>query len=137
MSDDQPLKKILKCFRTNGCRKWRNWFKIEKFIVLAEYFEQQADCSGKLYGRNICHSRRRPSWRNQLYLPFLIKQMQTMPQSHITVSHLLSEWHWKSSFDFTEILNNYRLKYVKLWDLFPTFLWNCIYNFENIFTAWS
>ena len=31
--------KILKCFRTNGCRKWRNIFNIEK------YFEQQTDCS--------------------------------------------------------------------------------------------
>ena len=33
--------KILKYFRTNGCRKWRNGFKTEKFVVLAEYFGQQ------------------------------------------------------------------------------------------------
>ena len=30
-------------FRTNGSRKWRNRFKKEKFVVLAEYFEQQTD----------------------------------------------------------------------------------------------
>ena len=27
-----------------------------------------------------------------------------------TVGHEISEWHWKSNFDFTEIVNNYRLK---------------------------
>ena len=28
---------------TNGCRKKRNRFKIEKSVVLAEYLEQQPD----------------------------------------------------------------------------------------------
>ena len=28
-------------------------------------------------------------------------------------------------------------QYSKLWDLFPNFLWNYTYNFENIFTARS
>ena len=37
--------KILKSFRTNRVRKRKNRFKIEKFVVLAEYFEQQTDCS--------------------------------------------------------------------------------------------
>ena len=27
-----------------------------------------------------------------------------------TVGHIISERHWKSIFDFTEIVNNYRLK---------------------------
>ena len=27
-----------------------------------------------------------------------------------TVGHVISERHWKSSFDFTEIVNNYGLK---------------------------
>ena len=27
-----------------------------------------------------------------------------------TVSHVISEQHWKSTFDFTELVNNYRLK---------------------------
>ena len=63
--------------------KWMYEIKkidLRKKIVLAEYFEQQTDCSR--YRRKISQSRRSPSWRNQLYLPFLTKQMETMPQSH-------------------------------------------------------
>ena len=30
----------------------------------------------------MTQSRRIPSWRNQSYLPFLVKQMETMPGSH-------------------------------------------------------
>ena len=26
------------------------------------------------------------------------------------VDHIISEWHWKCSFDFTETVNNFRLK---------------------------
>ena len=37
--------KILKYFKTTGCRKWKNGFKIEELVALAEYFEQQTDCS--------------------------------------------------------------------------------------------
>ena len=37
--------KILRCFRTSGCRKSRNRHKNKKFVVLAEYFEQQTNCS--------------------------------------------------------------------------------------------
>ena len=49
--------KILRCFRTSGCRKWiRNRFKNKKFVVLAEYFEQQTNCSR--YRRKISQSRR-------------------------------------------------------------------------------
>ena len=48
-------------------------------FALAEYFEQQ-DYSR--YRRNVSQSRRSPSWRNQLYLPFLIKQIEAMPQIH-------------------------------------------------------
>ena len=43
--------KILRCFRSNRCRKWRNRFKNKKFVALAEYFEQQqtaADVQEKL-----------------------------------------------------------------------------------------
>ena len=42
--DHITVTEILK-FRTNWCRKWRKTFKIEKFVVLAEYFEQQTDCN--------------------------------------------------------------------------------------------
>ena len=57
-----------------------------------------------------------------------------------TVGHVISEQHWKSIFDFTEIVNNFVLKPGAIYQiayLFPTFLWNYTYNFENIFTAWS
>ena len=37
--------KILRYFRTSGCRKSRNRLKNKKCVFLAEYFEQQANCS--------------------------------------------------------------------------------------------
>ena len=57
--------KILRCFRVSRCWKWKNRFKNKKFVVLAEYFEQQTNCSR--YRRKISQSRKSPSWRNQLY----------------------------------------------------------------------
>ena len=74
------LTKILQCFWTNGCRKWRNRSKIEKFVVLAEYLEEQKDFSR--YRRKISLSRRSSSWRNQAYLPFLVKQVDTRTRSY-------------------------------------------------------
>ena len=56
------------------------------------------------------------------------------------VDHIISERHWKCSYDFTETVNNFRLsekQSLKFLDLFPTFLCNYTYKFENIFTAWS
>ena len=55
-------------------------FRIKKFVVLAEYFEQQTNVNR--YRRKMSQSRRTPSWRNQSYLPFLVKQMETMSRSH-------------------------------------------------------
>ena len=43
----------------------KNKFKKEKFVVLAEYFEQQRDCSR--YRGKISQSRISLSWRNQSY----------------------------------------------------------------------
>ena len=48
--------KILKYVKTSECGKLRNGFKIEKFVVLAENFEQQTDCSR--YKRKISQSRK-------------------------------------------------------------------------------
>ena len=56
------------------------------------------------------------------------------------VGHIISGWHWKDPFDLIENVNttdSSKDQYGKLWDLFPTFLWSCTYNFENFFTAWS
>ena len=48
-------------------------FKIEKFVVLAEYFEQHTDCNR--YRRKISKSRRSPSWRgiSSIYISILNK----------------------------------------------------------------
>ena len=55
-------------------------FRIKKFVVLAEYFEQQTNVNR--YRRKMSQSRRSPSSRNQSYLPFFIKQIETMSWSH-------------------------------------------------------
>ena len=127
--------KILKCFMTKGCRKWSNGLKIEKFAALTEYLEQQRNCNR--YKRKISNSR---LWRNQSYSTFFFKHIKTMPWNYQNLV-IVSEWHWKDAFNFTEIVNNFKVKrkkqYVKLWNSFPTFLWNYTYNFENILTAWS
>ena len=101
------ITKIMKRFRKNKWRKWRNGFKIDKFVVLVEYLEKQTDCSR--YRKNIIQSRRNPSWRNQSYLSFLIKQIETMSRSYQLSASNLRQTLGKS-FDFTEIANSYRLK---------------------------
>ena len=60
--DHIAIKKILKCFSTNGSRKWKN----KKFVDLVENFEQQTDFSS--YRRKITQSRRSLLRRNQSYL---------------------------------------------------------------------
>ena len=81
---------------TNGCRKWRNRFKREKIVFLAEYLEQQTDYPR--YSRKIRKSRKDPSWKkNQPYLftfPYQINGKHAMELS--TVSHVILEWHWKN-----------------------------------------
>ena len=58
-----------------------------------------------------------------------------------TVGHVISERHWKSTFDFTEIVNNSRLKQGTVCQIceiyFPLFSETIHTNFKNIFTAWS
>ena len=44
--DHITVKKIGKYFRTNGCRKWRNRFKIEKFVVLADILNSRQTTAG-------------------------------------------------------------------------------------------
>ena len=71
--------KILRCFRSNRCRKWRNRFKNKKFVVLAEYFEQQqtaADVQEKLANQGeALHG-------GISHICFLMKQMETMSRNH-------------------------------------------------------
>ena len=106
-SDRITAKEILKCFRTKGCRKQRNRFQIEKFVVLAENFEQYEDWSR--YRKKFCQSIRSPSQRKQsCSFPYQTNGSHDMQLS--IVSHVISERHWKSTFDFNEIVNSYWLK---------------------------
>ena len=95
---------------TNGCRKWRNRLKTENFFALAEYLEQQTDY--RRQKRKIRKSRRGPSWRmNQPYfLTFPYHTNRNHATELLTVAYVISERHWKSTFDFTEIISNYGLK---------------------------
>ena len=46
--------------RRTGCRKWRNRFQNKKFVILAEYFEQQTNCIR--YRRKMSQSRNVLRW---------------------------------------------------------------------------
>ena len=73
--------KSLKCFRTSGFRKWRNRLKTEKFVVLAEYFEQQTDCS--LYWRELANQGEvLRGGISRIYLSLSNKWMETMLWSY-------------------------------------------------------
>ena len=82
-------------------------------VVLAEHFEQQT------ITEDI-----EKNWANQgevlrggisrIYLS-LPKLRETMPRNQKTVGHVISEQHWKNTFDFTEIVNNYGLKRETIW----------------------
>ena len=95
---------------TKGCRKWRNRFKRGKFVVLSEYLEQQANYHR--YKRKIRKSRRGPWWRmNQSYLfTFPYQTYGNYATELSTVGQVISGRHWKGTFDFAEIVNNYGLK---------------------------
>ena len=134
--DPVTVTKILRYFRTNGCRKWRNRFNKEKFVVLGEYFEQQTDWSR--YRRKGSQSRRSPSWRNHSYLlslsnkwkPCSINSWPRNPRTALE-KYFRFQWNCKQTTGWS------KEQYSKLWDLFPNYLWNYTYNFENIFTTWS
>ena len=100
---------ILKYFRTNGCRKWRNAFNIENFIVLAEDFGHQTDCSN--YIRKVSQSRNALCTRGGISHIHLSLSSKWKPCHGAIISwHVISKWNWKSTFDFTKIVNNYGLK---------------------------
>ena len=122
--------KTLKCFRTNGCGRWINRSKIEKFVALAEYFEQQTDCSK--YRRKISESRRSVRGGNSGIYLSLSNKHATDPS---TVSHVISERQWKSTFDFIENVSICGLKRGIVCQIVRllNFLWNYTCNFENIF----
>ena len=76
-----------------------------RFVVLASYFEQQADCSR--YRRNIRQSRGSPLVlvEESIIFTFLCQENGNHATESSTVGHVTSERHWKSTFDFIEIVN--------------------------------
>ena len=72
--------------------------------------KQQTDY--RRYNRTIRKSRRCPSWRgNQPYLfTFPYQTNENHAQELSTVGHVISERHWKSTFNFKKTVNSYRLK---------------------------
>ena len=114
--------------------KWMYEIKkidLRKKIVLAEYFEQQTDCSR--YRRKISQSRK------SFYLSIsnrwkpCHRAINSWPGNLKTKleKYFWFQWNCKQTPGWSKD------QHCKLWDLFPNFLWNYTYNFENIFTAWS
>ena len=55
-----------------------------------------------------------------------------------TFDNVISEKHWKGTFDFTEIINNFELKRGTLYQIVKIIFHislNYTYSFQNIFTA--
>ena len=107
--DHITVTKILKFSLTNRCRKWRNRFKREKFVVLAEYSEQQTDCS--IYKRKNKQIKKKSFAEELVVLIFLYQTNGNHATELSTVGYVNSERHLKTIFDFTKIVNNYRLKW--------------------------
>ena len=51
-----------------------------------------------------------------------MKQMPNRAMDPATVGHVISEQHWKISFDFSESVNNYGLKRETVWQIEICFL---------------
>ena len=98
--------KILKCFMTNGCRKWRNRFKIEQFVALAEYLEQLPDCNR--YKKIANREKTLCGGISRIYLSFSNIWKPCHGAINIRLRNLRTAL--KNTFDFTEIVNNYELK---------------------------
>ena len=129
--------KILRCFRTNRCMKWRNIFKKEKFVVLAEYFKQQTDCSRYRKITNQGKVLRGGISRIDISISSKWKPchgaINSWPRNLRTAleKYFRFQWNCKQTTGWSEEPHS------KLWDLFHNYLWNYTYNFENIFTTWS
>ena len=118
---------------TKRCRKQRNRFKREKFVVLVQYLEQQTDCHRCKWKNRKW--RRVPSWMSQSNLFTFPYQTNGNHATELSaVGHIISEWHWKSTFNFTEIVNNYWLKRGIVISLFSLKLYT---QYWSIFIAWS
>ena len=125
---------------TSGFRKWKNRFKREKIVILAKYLWEETDY--RRYKRKIRKSGGGPSWRRNQ--PYLFTFPYRTNGNHATelsiVGYVISERHWKSTFDFTETVNNYELKRRTLCQIikFKSHSSLKLYiQYWNFFVAWS
>ena len=127
--DRITVTKILKCFQTNWCRKRRKTFKIEKFVVLAEYFEQQTDCNR--YRRETSKSRRSLREEKSVVFKFLHQTNGNHTKELSRVGHVILRTALKRYFRFPrnckQLTGWSEEQYGKLWNLFSNFLWNYTY----------
>ena len=72
--------KILKCFKIKGSRKWRKRFKIENLLSWQNIFNSRQITADREKKQPI--KEKSLVEESAMYLPFLIKQMETMPRSH-------------------------------------------------------
>ena len=124
----------MKCFRTNRCRKWRKTFNIEKFVVLAEYFEQQTNCNR--YRRKIGQSRRSPSVEESVVFTLPYQTNGNHATEPSTVGHVILRtaleryfrFHWnckqlcvqvRNSMPNFGFISQFSLKlYIQIWKYF-------------------
>ena len=127
--------KILRCFRTSRYGKWRDRFKLEKFVFMVAYFEQQTDCSR--YRIKYSQSGRKPSWRNQSRLPFLKwKPCHGAINSLSRNLRTALEKYFRFDWNCKQLRVEARSSISNCEICFPIFsetLHNYTYNFENIF----
>ena len=98
---------------TNGCMKWRNKrenLREKSFLSWQNIWNSRqitTDIKEKLGNKEEV-------FRGEGFSLVLFTFLYETNGNHATelsiVGHVISEWHWKSSFGFTEIVNNYGLK---------------------------
>ena len=92
--DRTTVTKTLKCLKTSGCKKWRNWFKIRKKSI---------------YKSKLSKSIKGSLWGNQLHLSFRIKKWKPCHGTSNSRPHNVRET-LESTFYFTKTVNNLRVK---------------------------
>ena len=131
------VKKVLKYFRTNRFMKW-----IKRFKILRNGFKNVMSLHNIWNSRQIAADIKQKLELNKRSFieesVVFILSYQTNGD-HVTelstVRHAIAERHWKSTFNFNEIINNYGLKQKNVFQI-VIFISHFSYKFENIFKEW-
>ena len=91
----------------------------EKLVVLTEYLKQLTDSSR--HRRKISQYWKKGVIKESVLFTFPYQTNKNHAIELSTVGHVISEYHWKSNFDFTEIVNNYGLKWRSACQIWITF----------------